>query len=177
MAATVQVREKNTNGETPTNKASSTVRFKNADNATVDVVNPLIVPTSNREYSYEKWLRMYIGASGPSSQITNLEFYMDGAKGWQAGVKLWAKAVAAFSTPAVPTESNDPPNLDVNGTPGAGTDAFTYTSGSPLSLGAGPYSATSADMGSYLILCMEVEIASTPALVAAETATFEYDEV
>jgi len=177
VAATVNVREKNSAGETPTNKDSSTVRFKNADNATVDLVNPLIVPTANREYSFEKWLRMYIGATGPSSQITNLNFYMDGASGWQATVKLWAKAVAAFSTPAVPTETDDPPKLDVNGTPGDGTDAFSYTSGSPLSLGAGPYSSTSTDMGSYLILCMEVEIASTPELLTAETATFEYDEI
>ena len=177
MAATVNVRELNGAGETPTTKDGGTVRFKNADNATVDLVNPLIVPTSNREYSFEKWLQMYIGATGPSSQITALEFYMDGAKGWQAGVKLWAKAVAGFSTPAVPTETNDPPNLDVNGTPGAGTDAFTYTSGSPLSLGAGPFSSTSTAMGSYLILCLEVEIASTPALLTAETATFEYDEI
>jgi hypothetical protein len=177
MAATVNVREKNGTAETATNKDGGTVRFKNADNATVDLLNPLIVPTSNREYSYEKWLRFYIGATGPSSQITNLEFYMDGSKGWAAGIKLWSKAVAAYSTPAVPVETNDPPLLDVNGTPGAGTDAFSYTSGTPLSLGAGPYSSTSADMGSYLILCMEVETGSSPGLLAAETATFEYDEI
>jgi len=177
MAATVNVREKNGAGEVATIKDSSTVRFKNADDANVDLVSPLIVPTSNTEYSFEKWLRMYIGATGPSSQITALEFYMDGAKGWAAGVKLWAKAVAAFSTPAVPTETNDPPLMDVNGTPGAGTDAFTYTSGAPLSLGAGPYSSTTTDMGSYLILCAEVEIGSAPGLLVAETATFEYDEI
>lgn len=169
MAATVNVREKNTVGETPTNKDGGTVRFKNADNATVDLNDPLIVPTSNREYSYEKWLRMYIGTTGPSSQITNLEFYMDGAKGWAAGVKLWAKTSASFSTPSVPSETVDPP---------AGTtDAFTYTSGSPLSLGAGPYSTTSTDMGNYLVLVMEVEIGSSPELLTAETATFEYDEI
>lgn len=177
MAATVNVREKNGTSETPTNKDGGTVRFKNADNATVDLNNPLIVPTSNTEYSYEKWLRMYIGATGPSSQITNLEFYMDGAKGWQAGVKLWAITDSTFVTPAVPTETNDPPQAPVNGTPSAMSDAFGYTSATPLSLGAGPYSTTSADMGSYLILVMEVEIGSTPELLTAEQATFEYDEI
>jgi len=177
MAATVNVREKNGVGETATNKDGSTVRFKNADNATVDLNNPLVVPTSGQEYSFEKWLRMFIGATGPSSQITNLNFYMDGAKGWAAGVKLWARAVAAYATPGVPTETNDPPQAPVNGTPAAMTDAFTYTSAAPLSLGAGPYTATSTDMGSYLIAVMEVEPGSSPALLAAETATFEYDEI
>jgi len=177
MAATVTIREKNTSGETPTDKTSGTVRFKNYDHATVDVTYPLIVPVANTEYSFEKWLRMYIGATGPSTQITGVNFYMDGAKGWAAGVKLWAKAVTAFSTPAVPTETNDPPKLDVNGTPGDGVDAFSYTSGSPLSLGAGPYSTTSTDFGSYLILCVEVEIGSAPGVLVAETATIEYDEI
>ncbi|UCC92563.1 MAG: hypothetical protein JSW25_07815 [Thermoplasmata archaeon] len=178
MAATVNVREKNGTGETPTNKDGGTVRFKNADNATVDLNNPLIVPTSNREYSYEKWLRFYIGATGPSSQITNLEFYMDGSKGWQAGVKLWADGTeTTYSTPGVPTETNDPPQVPVNGTPASASDAFGYTSGTPLSLGSGPYSSTSADMGNYLILVMEVETGSTPELLTAEQATFEYDEI
>ncbi len=177
MPATVLVREKNGAGEVATDKTSGTVRFRNTDAATVDLNNPLIVPVANREYSYEKWLRMQIGATGPSSQITNLEFYMDGAKGWAAGIKLWARAVAAFQTPGVPTETNDPPQAPVNGTPAAMTDAFTYTSGSPLSLGAGPFSSTSTDMGSYLILVLEVEIGSDPGLIAAETATFEYDEI
>ena len=173
MAAAVNVREKNGTGEVPTNKDGGTVRFKNADNATVDLVNPLIVPTANREYSYEKWLRFYIGATGPSSQITNLEYYMDGAKGWQAGVKLWADTDATYSTPVIPTETNDPPQHDASSM----SDAFGYTSGTPLSLGAGPYSSTSADMGSYLVLVMEVEIGSTPELLTAEQATFEYDEI
>jgi hypothetical protein len=177
MAATVLVREKNGAGETATDKTSGTVRFKNADNATVDLVNPLIVPTANTEYSFEKWLRMHIGGTGPSSQITDLEFYMDGASGWAAGIKLWALAVAAYAQPEVPDETDDPPELDAGGTPTAGTNAFSYTSASPLSLGAGPYSATDTDMGSYLCMCMEVEIASGPGLLAAETATFEYDEI
>jgi len=178
MAATVQVREKNGAGETPTQKDGGTVRFKNADDATVDLNNPLIIPTSNTEYSYEKVLRMYIGGTGPSSQITNLEFYMDGAKGWSAGKKLWARAIGTtYYQPGAPTETNDPPQVPVNGTPSACTDAFTYTSGSPLSLGAGPYSTTSTDMGDYLYLVFEVEIGETPELVTAEQATFEYDEI
>ena len=178
MAATVNIREKNGAGETPTNKDGGTVRFKNADDATVDLNNPLLVPSSNTEYSYEKWLRFYIGVTGPNQHITDLEFYMDGAKGWPAGVKLWGDGTeTTYSTPGIPTETNDPPQVPVNGTPAAATDAFTYTTGSPLTLGSGQYSTTSADCGNYLILVMEVEIGSSPGLTSDETATFRYSEI
>ena len=176
MVATVLIREKNGAGETATDKTSGTVRFKNADNATVDTNNPLVIPTSNTEYSYEKFLRAHIGGTAPDTEITNLEFYMDGAKGWAAGVKLWGRGIAAYTTPAVPTETNDPPQIPVGGTPVAATDAFTWTSGSPLSLGAGPFSTINTDMGNYVDLVMEVEIGSTQGALATETATFEYDE-
>ena len=176
MVATVQIREKNGAGEAATDKTSGTVRFKNADDAVVNSSDPLVVPSSNREYSFEKWLRAYMEAP-PDVQIENLEFYMDGAKGWQAGVKLWGRAQASFSTPGVPTETNDPPEIPVNGTPAAATDAFSWTSVSPLSLGAGPFSTDDADFGSYVVLVMEVEIGATQGSQAAETATFAFDEI
>lgn len=178
MVATVLVNENNGAGETKTQKDGGTSRYKNADDANVDTNNPLVVPTTNTEYSMEKSHRMRIGGTGPDTEITNLEFFMDGAKGWQAGVKLWARAIGtSYVQPGTPTETNDPPQLPVNGTPVAATDAFTYTSGSPLSLGAGPYSTINTDMGDYLQSCMEVEIGATQGTQAGETATFRYDEL
>lgn len=177
MVASVLVREKNGVGETATDKTSGTVRFKNADDATVDTNDPLVVPTSDREFSFEKFLRMQIGGTGPDTEITNLEFYMDGANGYGTGVKLWAKGVAAYTTPAIPVETNDPPEIPVGGTPVAATDAFTYTSGSPLSLGVGPFSTINTDMGDYLDLVMEVETTAVQGSLPAETATFRYDEL
>ena len=44
MAATVQIVEKNGAGGTQTDKTSGTIRFKNADNATVDTGNPMVKP-------------------------------------------------------------------------------------------------------------------------------------
>lgn len=176
MVATVNIREKNGAGETATIKDGGTVRFKNADNATVDAVNPLIIPTANREYSFEKFLRLFIGAVVPDNEITNLGFYMDGAKGWEALVKLWGRDLAAYTTPAVPVETNDPPLIPVGGTPAAATDAFTWTSAAQLDLGAGPFSTINTDMGDYVDLVCEVEIGATQGTLVAETATFEYDE-
>ena len=44
MAATVQIVEKNGAGATQTDKTSGNIRFKNADNSTVDTSNPMVKP-------------------------------------------------------------------------------------------------------------------------------------
>lgn len=165
-------------GEVAIDKTSGTIRFKNADNPTVDTNDPLVIPTSNTEYSYEKWLKLRITATAPDTEITNVEFYMDGAKGWQAGVKLWGDvSESAYVDPGIPTETNDPPQTPLNGTPVAATDAFTWTAGSPVTVGAGPFTTANTDIGNWVILVMEVETGSTQGTLTAETATFEYDEI
>lgn len=162
MAATVLIREKNTVSETATDKTSGTVRFKNADNATVDLVNPMVVPVSGSDFSFDKWLRMNF--TGTFTQVSNLKFYTDGVSGFGTGVLTWAKAVTTFVTPTEPTVSTGYAN------------AFTYTSGSPLSLGAGPYTVT-GDQGSYLVAMLEVASTATQGLLTAETLTFAWDEI
>lgn len=166
MAATVLIREKNGAGETPTDKTSGTIRPKNADNATVDLVNPLVIPASpGYDYSWEKYLRLHIGGTGPSSQITNLKFYTDGVNNLGTGVEVYVKTSASYATPAEASS--------ITGY----TDAFTYTSGAPLSLGAGPYSSINTDMGNYLMLIARVAETASQGLTASETLTFAYDEI
>lgn len=177
MVATVIFNENNGAGETKTQKDGGNIRFKNADDAVVDTNDPLVIPTALREYSFEKFLRLRITGTAPDTEITDVEFYMDGSKGWEALVKLWGQSVAAFTTPAVPAESNDPPEIPVGGTPVAAIDAFVWTAGSPLALGAGPFSTINTDIGNYVDLVMEVEIAATQGTLAQETLTFEYDEI
>ena len=177
MAATVQIREKNGAGQTATDKTSGTVRFKKADDATVDLNNPLVVPSSATEYSCQKWLRMYV-FGGSYTQISNLRLYSDGANGYGSGVKLWAKTASAYATPAIPSTANDPPQLSGVGM----ADMFGFTSGSPLDmddLNAGPFDATGVpkDIGNYLVLVMEVEIGTTQGVKTAETLTFAWDEI
>ncbi len=164
MAATVLIGEKNGAGGTFTDKTSGTIRFKNADNATVDLVNPMVVPASGSDYSFEKWLRMKIGATGPASQISNLKFYTDGANGLGTGVSLWAKAVTTYATPAEATATT------------GYTDAFTYTSAAPLSLGAGPYSTINTEMGDHCVMIAKVDSTAGPG-TPSETLNFSWDEI
>lgn len=175
MAATVQIREKNGAGETATDKTSGTVQFKAIDSASVDANNPVVIPSSGQKYSFEKWVRNYIGGTGPDNNITNPKFYTDGSNGMGTGVKLWAKGVGTYVTPVEPSNANDPPQHAA----AAMTDAFTHTSASPLALdvtNTGPFSTTSSDFGDYLILVLEAEAGAAPGNVVAETLTFTYDE-
>ena len=174
MVATVQIREKN-GAEVPTDKTAGTIRMKAADDATVDANNPLVIPATGQNYSYEKWLRLYIGATGPDTNITNPKFYTDGTNSFGPNIKLWVSGQLAYITPISPSTANDPPLINTV----AGTDAFSYSSGAPLALdvnNAGPYTGTLTDIADYLVVVMEAEAGATQGALAAEVMTFVYDE-
>lgn len=163
MAASVQIGEKNGAGATFTDKTSGTIRFKNADDATVDTNNPMVVPNSGTDYSFEKWLRFKV-ASGTYTEITNIRAYMDGANGFGTGVSLYAKPVTSYATPAEAASTS------------GYTNAFTYTSGSPLTLGAGPYTST-GEKGDHLVMMMAVADTASGGMLPGETLTVAWDEI
>jgi hypothetical protein len=163
MAATVLIREKNGAGETATDKTSGTVRFKNADNATVDTSNPMVIPPSGTDYSYEKWLRFNVSA-GTYTEITNVEVYSDGANGLGTGVGAYAKTVAAYATPAEATSTTGYASV------------FGYTSGSPLVVGAGPFTST-GDKGNYVVMILTVADTAAAGVTSSETITWAWDEI
>ena len=163
MAAAVQIVEKNGAGGTTTDKTGGNVRMKKADNSTVDLNAPLVKPNSGSDWSFEKWLRLNV-TGGTYSQITNIRAYTDGTSGLGTGVNLWAKAVATYATP-------------VQGTASTGyANAFTYTSAAPLSLGAGPFTAT-GEKGDHLVLLAEVLSTAAGGLTASESVTLAWDEI
>lgn len=163
MAATVQIIEKNGAGGTATDKTSGNIRFKNADNATVDTSNPMVKPGAGVDYSFEKWLRFNV-SGGTYTEITNIKAYMDGANGLGTGVTLYAKAVTSYATPAEATATT------------GYADAFTYTSGSPLSLGAGPYTST-GEKGDHLVMMLTVGTTASGGITPSETLTIGWDEI
>lgn len=163
MAATVQLIEKNGAGGTGTDKTSGNIRFKNADDSTVDLNNPMVVPTSGTNYSFEKWLRMNV-TGGTYTQITNVKAYSDGANGLGTGVGLYAKAVTSYATPAEATATT------------GYTDFFSYTSGSALSLGAGPFTST-GEKGDHLVMIMTVASTASNGVTPSETVTLAWDEI
>lgn len=162
MAATVSILEKNTATPVTTDKTAGTVRFKNADNATVDLVNPMVKPSSGSDWSFEKWLRLSM--AGTYTQITGIVAYLDGANGLGTGINLWGRVAASYATPVEPSAST------------GFTSAFGYTSGAPANLGAGPFTGT-GEKGDHLVLALEVTSAAAGGLTPTETLTFAWDEI
>jgi hypothetical protein len=168
MAATVTLNEHNSaTPDTRTDKTAGTIRCRTSDSATVDSNNPLPKPGSGLfTRSYEKWLQLRIGATGPGGVITNTQFYTSGGPGTGATVYLRTANPASYSTPATPANDS------------AGTDASTYVTGSRKSMGAGPYSSINTNIGSFAVLWMT--LADTVTAPQSPTADlnlfFSYDE-
>lgn len=180
MVATVVVTERNTTAFTATKKttlSTGTIRFKNADNATVDSNNRMVIPTAGstgRDYSFEKWIQLRVDVA-PAVDIQNIKAYSDGT-GFGTGVKVWYHTSTAADTvngPQQPSSANDPPHVAASTT--NMTNFFTATSGSAISLSSTSYSSTGF-IGNYLVMVLEVESSATQGTLTPEVLTFSYDE-
>lgn len=165
MAATVQIHEM-TAAATGVDKTSGTIRFKAADNTTVDTNDRLQVPASGTIYSFTKHVRFYF-STAPSVDIQNLRCYTDGTNNFGTGIGV------QYDIPAGGLGSF--PNVNTNI---SGTDLFTKTSASPIILDAintGPHTGTGYK-GDCLRLQMSVASTANPGQLSPETLTFVYDE-
>lgn len=168
MAATIQIHEMSAL-TTGVNKTSGTVRFKAADNSTVDSNDPIQVPAAGTNYSYTKKLRAYMEAP-PSVNITNLRWYTDGSNGFGTGVGVNVKNLGNTW------------NANYNTAMSGGTNLFTYTSASPLdgdNTNQGPFlpAADNSYIGDLLELQMSVASTASNGQLTAETLTLAYDEI
>lgn len=160
------------------------IRFKAADDATIDTNNPLVIPTTGDIYSY--WKHIYLYCDAPdSNSIDNLKFYSDGSNNYGTGVDLEVGGQFPSKTNAASAgyeEADDQSSL-VSGHTGISSVAsvFTYTSGSPLSgptIGeAGGVIDAVGETSNYLLLQMKVSSTASPGeLPVDETLTIKYDE-
>jgi len=162
MAATVQIHEM-TASDTGTDKTDGTVRFKSADETSVDTNNRLTIPTSGTDYSYTKQLQLNVTVA-PDTDLQDLEAYSDGGNGFGTGVGVQYDTDGSFSA-----------NVD---TDISGTDLFTADSGSPIDMDAtntGPHTGTGYQ-GDLLRLQMTIADTAEQGTLTAETLTFAYTE-
>jgi hypothetical protein len=162
MAATIQIHEM-TATSTGVDKTSSTVRFKSADETSVDVANKIKVPTSGTTYSYTKQLRFYVSVA-PATNISNLNCYSDGTSGFGTGTGVQYDTSGSFST-----------NVNTNI---SGTNFFLSNSGSPIDMdttNTGPFTGTGYK-GDFLRIQLTVADTAGPGMLSAESIVFTYDE-
>ena len=168
MAATIQIHEMSALA-TGTNKTSGTVRFKDADNATVDSNNPLVVPAADSIWSYTKKLRAYM-EDAPSVQVSNMRWYTDGSGFGTASIGIQVKNLGITWGANYKTEMSGGANLfdKVVGAPldGDGTDT-------------GPFVPADVDtyIGDLIELQMSVSHNAAQGALSAETLTLAYDEI
>lgn len=163
MAATVQIWEMTTNTQ-GVDKTSDTVRFKSADETTVNSDNRLQIPGGGSDYSYTKQLRANITVA-PSVDLTNLRAYSDGSNDFGTGVGVQYDVQETFQTQT---------DADISG-----TDLFTKESGDPIDMDGNNDTEGKTDTGNYgdhLRLQMSVASTASPGALSTETLTFAYDE-
>lgn len=163
MPATVDIHEWNGAGPTKSGaKTGGTIRFKHADDAAVDLVNPMVKPGAAQvDRSYIKHLGLDCSVA-PGSQITNGKFYV-GTPG--TGQDIYALRSAAYAQ-----QSGDAPS---------GNDA-TYAAnpavGSPVTFLDTTFTGTGR-IGDYVRAYMKLDEDVAGGVLAGVPATFSYDEI
>ena len=159
------------------------IRFKQADNATIDGNSPIPIPAAGTNYS--RWKQLYLKCTGaPVTQVNNVQFYTDGG-GFGAGttVKVGNQFPTKNSISNAGYEVADV-NAAMVGNHGGltgATDAFSFTSAAAL---VGPSISEAGNIinainetTNYLVTQMEVTNAAGAGNLADETWTFQYDEI
>ena len=160
MTATVQLHEY-TATDTGVDKTSDTIRFKSADETTVDTTNRLTIPGSGSDFSYTKQCRLYATVAAGTS-LENVAAYSDGASGYGTGIDVFYDTSAEWVTQT---------DADISG-----TDFFTKTSGATIDLGGSDITATTGYFGDVLRLQMHVDDTASPGALTPEALTMSYEE-
>ena len=174
--------EQDTDGLGPPN-----VRFKTEDDATIDTVNPIPIPSSGAaNLSYFKQLYLEL-STPPDTQVDNIKIYTD-ASGFGTGITTFvgdetptknSGSDAGYIT-AVGTAGVTGTSMVSAGVVTASTDFFSFTSTAAKTVSiseAGAILNATGEMSNYVVLQMAVATTASPGDLANETITFQYDEI
>ena len=158
------------------------IRYKRADNPTIDTSDPNTVPVSGTTRS--RWKSKYLKCTTPpDTQVNNVKIYTD-TTGFGTGITV----NVGDETPTKnsgsdagydPADTNDDPltnHADITSI----TDFFTFSSGSPKTVSiseAGSIINAVDETTDYVVTQMEVINTATPGDLADETITWEWDEI
>lgn len=178
MGATVQIRRwtGSTGAPTKTNVSGINSRLNAEDaHSTAGTSNSVLIPNTGTNYSFWAAFRLYVSAI-TGGTVNNIKYFTDGANGLGTGVSLKANTATAYSQ-ATGTAGTTGDVLNTTNYPtlaGAPVNAFTYTSGSPLSV-SGSTSAV-GDVGDFVVNQIEVTNAASQGATPQELITWQYDD-
>jgi len=164
------------------------LRFKLADNATIDTAAKLVIPAAGTNYSLWKQIYLYCD-NADGHTLDNLKFYSDGTNSFGTGVVLQVglqfplKDHSSSGGYELPTLTGDSGDEMVAGHTIITSKAsvFNYSSAAPLAgpsiSEAGNVINAAAETSNYLVLQMDVADTAGPGeLPVDETLTIQYDE-
>ncbi len=176
MAATVQIVRLTGAGPTATDITSINTRA-NAEDAhtTAGTSNSILVPAAGTNYSYWVTTRLNVTAI-TSGTVDNVKWYTDGSNNFGTGVTAKVNTATGY-TQATGTPGTTGTQLTTGAystLAGAPSDAFAYTSGSPLSV-AGSTTST-GQFGDRVVYQLEVGSTASSGATDSETFTLKYDD-
>lgn len=170
MAATTEIHVFHGAGPTNTDITNTEIRFKRADNDTVDALNPVPIPVSGTNYSQRKHTKLR-AVTAPANQITNLRFFSSGTA-LGTGITHLVAAASSYTQASSGDET-----VPISG----GTDSVAYTSGAPLVVNAGVVAQSTDTFPTFgtqdfLVQQMAVGTTASAGTSGARTFTYRYDE-
>ncbi len=172
MAATVETY--GYTGAGPAAAQINNIRYKLADDNTQDENNKNVRPAVGTNLSFWKVIALYATVA-PGTGINNLYLYTDGALAWtDCTVYIADDAGLSYDQATGSATSGDDMDGNYSGVTGK-TDFYTYTSGSPKSIG-GSIGAATGKISDYVPLQLAVGTSAVLGQQASETYTWQYDE-
>lgn len=159
-----------------TNVTSINSRLNAEDaHSTAGTSNSILIPAAGTNYSFWAAFRLAISAI-TGGTVNNIKWFTDGANSLGTGVAANVNTATTYvqATGTAGTTGNILNTTNYSTLAGATASAFTYTSGSPLSV-AGSSSAT-GDLGDFVVLQTAISTSAVQGATPQETVTFRYDD-
>ena len=161
-----------------------TLRFKDADDATIDASDKIVIPAAGTKYSY--WKHIYLKCSNADGHtMNNFAVYSDGGA-WDVNNDLDigdeqptknTGSDAGYEVADTDDEDMTADHAHVTGV----TDFFSYTAGEGTDFDVSCSEAGAAvdaanETTDYIVLEFKTVNAAVPGDLANETGTWSYDE-
>lgn len=182
MAATIIINRLTGAGPTLTPITSGNTRASTSDAPSPGTADPIPIPAAGTNYSYWVCTRLQCTVT-PTGTVNNLKWYTD-AGGFGTGVNVTVDTATAY-TQATGTQGSTGDELtttsypSISGGGGAGqpyANAFSFTSGAPLSVTGSITNPSTGEFGDRVVYQIEVINTASAGSLTPETFTWQYDE-
>jgi len=181
MAATVQIRRWTGAVGSPTQTDITSINTRaNAEDAhsTAGTTNPVSIPSSGTNYSYWVATKLFV-SSAPSGIIDNIRWHTDGVANFGTGVDANVGTATSYkqATGTAGTSGDELNTTNYTTLSSNPVDAFdTYPNATSALAVSGSISATTGDVGDFVVYQITVDNTANPGSTNSETFTWLYDE-